>query len=191
MSYPLPKELEIALSSSPGQRFVVMTCGIAGSGKSTLAKTLCTTYPNFARLSVDTYIFTHHGLAGIDCPIPQYSQYQEEAQTALKAQFREILGEGQRDVVLDFSFWNREFRDEWRDVIREEKEEGKVKVLLVFFDATEEVPWRRIEERRERAGKEGRGADDATAVTRSMLSRYVRGFERPEEGEQAIVVKVE
>jgi predicted kinase len=102
------------------------------------------------------------------------------------------LKEGTRDVVLDFSFWNREFRDEWRDVIKEETEEGKVKVLIVFFDAEEEVLWRRIEERRRLAQEKGREADNAALVTRAMLSRYVRGFERPEEDEEGIiVVKVE
>ena len=209
MPYPLPQEFQDALSSSPGQRFVVMTCGIAGvsptspsaffpthqttgSGKSTLAKSICTTYPNFQRLSVDSYIFSHYGLAGIDCPIPQYDKYQSEAQAELKSQFREILKEGERDVVLDFSFWNREFRDEWRHVIREETEDGKVKVMLMFFDATEDVLWRRIEERRRHAAEKGREADDATTVTRAMLSRYVRGFKRPEEDEEGvIVVKVE
>jgi hypothetical protein len=41
------------------------------------------------------------------------------------------------------------------------------------------------------AETKGRGADDAVLVTRAMLSRYVRGFERPGEDEKAIVVNVE
>jgi hypothetical protein len=62
----------------------------------------------------------------------------------LKAQFRQLLQEGQRDVVLDFSFWNREYRDEWRDIVSEERRmdgageeegRGKYRVILVFFDA--------------------------------------------------------
>ena len=63
------------------------------------------------RLSVDKYIFTQHGLAGTDGPVSQYIQYQNEAKRALKRQFRELLREGARDVVLDFSFWYREYRD--------------------------------------------------------------------------------
>lgn len=135
MAYTLPRELEQALFSSPCQQFVVITCGIPGdsppdfffypiftsltelalgSGKSTLAHTLTTTYPNFTRLSIDAHIFSQYGLAGIDCPVSQYEEYQAEAQAALKYQFRQILKEGVRDVVLDFSFWNRKYRDEWR-----------------------------------------------------------------------------
>jgi predicted kinase len=140
-----------------------------GAGKSTFSHTLCTTYPNFIRLSVDKYIFTQHGLAGLDCPVPQYAQYQAEAKEALKEQFRELLREDIRDVVLDFSFWGRAFRDEWRSVMSEEtgwlangnwdgkedtgKQSGdKLNVVLVFFDAEEEVLWRRIEERRINGG---------------------------------------
>lgn len=101
-------------------------------------------------------------------------------------------------MVLDFSFWGREFRNEWREVVREETggngdEDGneRVKVLLVFFDAAEEVLWRRIEERRVNAESKGRSADDAAVVTRAMLDRFVRGFERPDEDEGAIVIKVD
>lgn len=73
----------------------------------------------------------------------------------------------------------------------EEEGRGKYRVILVFFDAEEEVFWRRIEGRRVNAEGRGRGADDAVTVTRSMLSKYVRGFERPDGGEGAILVKVE
>jgi predicted kinase len=195
-------ELQVHLSPSTPECLSLFlfprTHQTLGSGKSTLARALSTTYPNFIRLSVDAYIFANHGLSGIDCPVPQHQQYQSEAQLALKAQFRQILKEGVRDVVLDFSFFNREYRDEWRDVISEEtgrdgneESERKVKVVLVYFDAEEDVLWRRIEERRVKAEKEGRGADDAVLVTRSMLNRYVKGFERPEVDEEAIVVKVE
>lgn len=98
--------------------------------------------------------------------------------------------------MLDFSFWNREHRDEWRGIVSEETrwdgngEDGKVKVVLVYLDAEEEVLWRRIEGRRVEAEKNGKGADDAVVVTRAMLGRYARGFERPEQGEAAITVNV-
>ena len=73
----------------------------------------------------------------------------------------------------------------------EGEETGKYRVILVFFDAEEEVLWRRIEDRRVNAEGRGRGADDAATVTRSTLSKYVRGFERPEGSEGAILVKIE
>jgi predicted kinase len=214
MTYPLPQQLQEALSSSPNKQRVVMTCGIAGkthppslhfhsmspvifsahnpgSGKSTLAHALIATFPNFIRLSVDACVFSSHGPAGMSSPSPQIDDHQFEAQVALKAQFRELLREGKRDVVLDFSFYDLEYRDEWRDIIQEETEKGDVKVLLVFFDAEEEVLWRRIEERRLNAERRGRSADDSAVVTREMLERFVKGFERPGEDEDAIVVKVE
>lgn len=61
----------------------------------------------------------------------------------------------------------------------------------MFFNAEEEVLWKRIEERRMKAETKGRDADDAVLVTRAMLSQYIRGFERTEDDEDAIVIKAE
>lgn len=127
----------------------------------------------------------------MDCLESQYAQYQDEAKVALKEQFGTILREGVRDVVLDFSFWNRGYRDEWRDVVRQETEEGKVMLLLVLFDAEEEVLWRRVEERRRNGELAGRGADDALHFTRAMFERYIGGIEPPGQDEGAIAVKIE
>jgi predicted kinase len=105
----------------------------------------------------------------------------------LKVEFGSILDEGMRDVVLDFSFWNREFRDEWREVIK--KVEG-VNIILVYFDANEEVLWRRVQER----SRGVRDADSAAEISRELLGVYVGGFEKPEVGGdegEVIVVKVE
>ena len=63
-------------------------------------------------------------------------------------------------------------------------------MVLVYFDANEDVLWERIEGRRmERERGEGDSADSACVVTREMLGSFVSGFEVPS-GEGEIVIKV-
>lgn len=116
---PLPDAVARAVSSAveQGQRTVVMTCGNSGSGKSTLAKTIAATFPSFIRFSIDHYVFEHHGVHGKDFPPDMYETHQEEAETALKEQLREVLAARSRDVVLDYSFWSKARRDEYRAII--------------------------------------------------------------------------
>ncbi|KAH8593527.1 P-loop containing nucleoside triphosphate hydrolase protein [Bisporella sp. PMI_857] len=189
MDIDLPPDLTtiISASAAKNQRLVVLTCGIAGSGKSTLAKKIVSAYENFVRLSIDVYVYQRHGLYGRDYAASEQGALQDEAERALKGEFRALMEEGRRDVVLDFSFWSREYRDEWREMVR-----NGTRIVVVYFDAEEEVLWRRIEERREKGRVKGRDADSAAEITRELLRSYSKGFERPymDEG-QIITVKVE
>ncbi len=74
---------------------------------------------NYVRMSIDTYIFEHHGTYGRDYPTNKYEDFQDEAETALKSQLGAILRVGIRDVVLDYSFYSKDTRDEYRDMIHE------------------------------------------------------------------------
>jgi predicted kinase len=91
-----------------------------GSGKSTLAKSIVAQFPSFVRFSIDTYVFEHHGAYGKDYAADMYEPYQDEAEDALRNQLKDILRAGQRDVVLDYSFWEKETRDEYRSIIEQE-----------------------------------------------------------------------
>ncbi|OGM48919.1 ATP/GTP-binding protein [Aspergillus bombycis] len=64
---------------------VLMTCGIAGSGKSSLAHSIVSAYPSFHRLSIDFYVYSHHGLWDVDYPKERYEEYQLEAEEAYGA----------------------------------------------------------------------------------------------------------
>jgi predicted kinase len=118
-----------------------------------------------------------------------YEEYQDEAEAELKREFGKILEEGERDVVLDFSFYNREYRDDWRGIVEEKGNGEGVRVILVYFDATEEVLWERVQVRS--GGK--KDADNAAEITRELLGAYASGFEKPEVGgeeAEVVVVKV-
>ena len=136
-TYQIPAAITTALSTSPTHRTVLMTCGISGtsppqksksqilkpnhsnigSGKSTLSHALTSLYPSFTRLSIDKYIFSHHGIYAVDYPISEYEALQNEAEAALKEELRVLLREGTRNLVLDFSFWCRGWRDEYRELV--------------------------------------------------------------------------
>jgi len=167
-----------------------MTCGIAGSGKSTLAKTIVRHLPNFARLSGDAYVHKTYGLWGIGYPPSKYEEYLDEAQIAVKAEVKSLLAEKKKDVVLDLSFWNRPYREEYKALI----EDAGGRPVLVFLDASKELLWERISKRRENrdtldVGDERRNGDSALDISEEVFEMYWRGFERPDgEGEIKVVV---
>ncbi|KAE8358184.1 P-loop containing nucleoside triphosphate hydrolase protein [Aspergillus caelatus] len=159
---------------------VLMTCGIAGSGKSTLAHSIVSAYPSFHRLSIDSYVYSHHGLWDVDYPRDQYEEYQLEAEEALRTELISALTGGQVDLVLDFSFAYREVREEWKGLI----EGSGGRWVLVFLDVDAAELRRRVRARNERVDKDG---DSAFYVTEEILERYLTGFERPD-GEGEIVL---
>ncbi|PIG88729.1 ATP/GTP-binding protein [Aspergillus arachidicola] len=159
---------------------VLMTCGIAGSGKSTLAHSIVSAYPSFRRLSIDSYIYSHHGLWNIDYPRERYEEYQLEAEEALRAELISALTGGQVDLVLDFSFAYREVREEWKRLI----EGSGGRWVLVFLDVDAAELRRRVQARNKKVDKDG---DSAFYVTEEILERYLSGFERPD-GEGEIVL---
>ncbi|KAG4255874.1 hypothetical protein FPRO04_11533 [Fusarium proliferatum] len=174
-----------------GSPIVVMTCGIAGAGKSTLAKAIVTKFPTFKRLSNDQIIYELHGLYKIDYPEEQYETYQEEASQKLIAELERILQEKSNDVVLDLSFYDKEYRDEYKAIV--ERNGGRW--VLVYLDAGRDLLWNRIQRRRaERDSLDAkdpeRNGDSAFDIDGETFDMYLAGFEPPS-GEGEIVIKVE
>lgn len=170
-----------------------------GAGKSTLAKaisaintgtsTTATTNPTqtFTRLSIDSTIHARHGLYGIDYPAAAYAAHQEEAATIFRSETTRLLQLQQSspatnpNLVLDRAFYAKADRDEYRALA----EQAGARVVLVFLDASRDVLWRRIRERKAKA----RDADSAMDVTEDVLDAYLAGFERPD-GEGELVISV-
>ncbi|TGJ80888.1 hypothetical protein E0Z10_g7888 [Xylaria hypoxylon] len=159
---------------------VVMTCGIAGAGKSTLSKALVSAYSNFERLSLDGILAEQHGIFNVDYAPEKYSTYLDEAAEECKARLTRLLTEGSRDVVFDRAFWNKEDRDEAKNLI----ESLGARWVLVYLKAPDKATlWRRICQRREAE----LNADCAYQITQDILDMYWTGFEQPV-GEGEIVV---
>lgn len=161
-----------------------------GAGKSTLSKGIVNKVPNFVRLSVDCYIYETYGLFKIDYPEEKYSEYQAEGLQYVKNKLVRLLEEKRKDIVLDLAFWNKPYREEYKETIT--RHGGRW--VLVFLDADKELLQKRIASRRvERdalaLNDQRRDGDSAFNVESDTFEAYWGGFERPV-GEGEIIVKV-
>ena len=88
---------------------VIFMCGPSGAGKSTYARRLES--QGMTRLSFDTEMW-RRGISEV--PLPQ--DLRDEIEGHLREQLLELVAAG-RDVVLDFSFWSRRMRDDYRELL--------------------------------------------------------------------------
>ncbi len=125
------------------------------------------------RLSFDTHLWERGIRSGQVDP-----GVREEIRRLLGLELVALLGEG-RDVVLDFSFWSRAMREEWRGLLAEHG----VVPETTHLATDRETVLARVAERR------GEHADDFP-VDLDTAAAYVDGFEAPtpEEGPLTIVV---
>jgi hypothetical protein len=64
-----------------------------------------------------------------------YEPYQDEAEAALKEQIKQVLAAKSKDLVIDYSFWSKENRDEYRELVNAKgggDYQGKVSSLKTF-----------------------------------------------------------
>jgi predicted kinase len=89
---------------------VIFMCGPAGSGKSTVAREY--EQQGMVRLSFDQEAWSR----GITT-MPLSEQVRHDIEEVLRAKLIQLVRQG-ADVVLDFSFWSRRMRDEYRELLR-------------------------------------------------------------------------
>jgi predicted kinase len=89
---------------------VIFMCGPAGSGKSTVARQY--ERQGMTRLSFDQEAWSR-GITAM--PLPE--DVHGEIEHLLRARLADLVRAGS-DVVLDFSFWSRRMRDEYRKFLR-------------------------------------------------------------------------
>ena len=88
---------------------VIFMCGPAGAGKSTRAKAL--ERAGMVRLSFDVEAWRR----GITT-MPLSKAVRDDIEQHLRSQLLDLVAGGV-DVVLDFSFWSREMRDDYRRLL--------------------------------------------------------------------------
>lgn len=144
---------------------VIFMCGPSGSGKSTYAKGL--ERAGMVRLSFDTEMW-ERGISLV--PLPQ--DLRDEIEADLRARLLELVAAG-RDVVLDFSFWSRQMRDDYRRLL------APTGVLpeTVYLATDRETVLERVRARR------GSHPDDFV-LSNELAAQYFDHFEVPtaEEG---------
>ncbi|XWW93960.1 hypothetical protein V2A60_001899 [Cordyceps javanica] len=157
-----------------------MTCAIAGAGKSTLAKTVIAKLPSFVRFSADKIVRDKYGLYGIDFARDKHAGYLEGAQAQIKTDLAALIRDGTNDAVLDLSFYDKEYRDEYKAIV----ERAGGRWVLVFLDGAKELLWSRIQGRRAARDKipvasGARDGDSAYDIEPETFEMYWSGFEPP------------
>ena len=89
---------------------VIFMCGPAGSGKSTVARRY--EQQGMTRLSFDQEAWSR-GITTMPLPPGVH----REIEDVLRARLVRLVRAG-ADVVVDFSFWSRAMRDEYRELLR-------------------------------------------------------------------------
>ncbi|MCQ6563886.1 ATP-binding protein [Paenibacillus mendelii] len=160
------------MSAAP---FIVMMCGVAGSGKTTFAQKL--EKEGFLRLSIDEDIWTTHGRFGVDYPEQNYESYQKESEIKLRKELVNLI-RAKHHAVIDFSFWRRQRRNEYKQLI---ERHGGVWELIHLKVQPEELRQRLL------IRSERFDANAAFPITEDILTQYLSGFETPSgEGETVI-----
>ncbi|QNN54837.1 ATP-binding protein [Nocardioides mesophilus] len=144
-------------------------CGPSGAGKSTFARRL--EGEGMVRLSFDVEMW-RRGLSMV--PLPP--EVRAEIETGLRARLLELVAAG-TDVVLDFSFWSRRMRDDYRKLL----EPTGVVPETIYLATDRETVLRRMRARR------GDHSDDFV-LTEDLVAQYFDHFEPPTPDEGPITV---
>lgn len=144
-------------------------CGPAGSGKTSYAREL--ERDGFVRLSIDDEAWA---LGLSEQPLP------ESVADRIEARLRDrllALVRAERDVVVDFSFWSRRTRAEYRNLLA-----GLgVSAETVYLATSREVVLERV------AARRGAHADDVL-LDEATAAFYFDYFEVPTEDEGPVTV---
>jgi predicted kinase len=149
---------------------VVFMCGPAGSGRSSYARGL--EERGYTRLSFDDEAW-RRGI--VRQPLDE--AVRAEIETALRRRLVRLVEEGS-DVVLDFSFWSRAMRDEYRSLLRP----LGITPETVYLATPREVALGRVRAR-------ANGHPDDVVLPESVAAQYFDHFEPPttEEGPLSII----
>ncbi len=153
---------------------VVMMCGVAGSGKTTFSKRL--EKEGFVRLSIDEEIWAVNGRYGIDFPIEEIEEYKKDAEKNLRNRLIKLIHDKQQ-VVIDFSFWDRARRYQYKKLI--EDSGGKWKLIYLKVQPNDLLERLKLRNKRFDA--------NSFPISEEILTSYLNGFEIPNgEGEMVI-----
>ena len=150
-------------------RRVIFMCGPAGSGKSTVARQY--EQQGMVRLSFDQEAWSR-GITTM--PLPP--EVRRDIEHTLCARLADLVRAGS-DVVLDFSFWSRGMREEYREFLRP----LGVVPETVYLATDRATALQRV------SARAARGGDDFKVST-ELAAFYFDHFEAPTASEGPLTV---
>ena len=148
---------------------VIFMCGPAGSGKSTVARQY--EQQGMVRLSFDQEAWAR-GITVM--PLPD--DVHRDIEHVLRARLADLVRSGS-DVVLDFSFWSRRMRDEYREFLRP----FGVVPETVYLATDRATALQRVAARARRDG-------DDFKISTELAAHYFDHFEVPAAAEGPLTV---
>ncbi len=150
---------------------VYLLCGLPGSGKSTYAKEQ--EAKGLVRLTLDEELFKRFGR---EFPSEKYSEFETKTKSELKDALKAAIANS-RSVVLDYGFWKKSEREEYKQLIGLLGAEWK----LLYFKIPMNTLKERLRLRNQTDTKNNHQIDE------SLLDTFSGQFEPPTgEGEQII-----
>ncbi|MBV2151897.1 ATP-binding protein [Kitasatospora sp. SUK 42] len=156
---------------------VVLMCGLPGAGKTTYARELVRR--GYVRLSIDEVVWQRLGQrdAGLVLEEEAYDRLKEEVRREQRQELVELMLAG-RDVVVDYSFWSRAARDDYKALV----ESHGCRWELIHLKADRTTLELRL------AVRNGEEGANSVTVDEELFGRYLANFEEPTgEGEQVLV----
>ncbi len=152
-------------------------CGLPGSGKTTLSGKL--EYENNAvRFSIDEWMLNFYGET---MSREEFDERFERCEHMIWKTANRLTQLG-GSVILDFGFWKRERRRNYKTRITE----TGAHPVLYYIQVSDEVLQRRLEARNELLPDD----DDVFHITEEMLYSFIAQFEPPTEEEGFEIVEV-
>ncbi|WNS42317.1 AAA family ATPase [Paenibacillus sp. MMS20-IR301] len=159
----------------PDKPLVVLMCGIAGSGKTTFSQKM--EHYGYVRLSIDEEVWSVNGRYGIDYSLEAYRDKLDEAHIRLRRKIVQCI-QDKRQSVVDSSFWNREERNEYKQLI----ENAGGQWRLIYLRVDPEQLRERLKLRSQRFD-----ANAAFTITEELLTAFINGFEVPEDEGEIVI----
>ena len=149
---------------------VYLLCGLPGSGKTSYAREL--EKGGAVRLTLDEELFKRFGR--------HFDSGYDEKEAETKRQLREICAENitaEKSVILDFGFWKKAVRDEYKKFVEQSGGQWK----LLYFRVSEPELKQRLKIRNEN------DLDRNHHISEELMDNFISEFESPTgEGEEII-----
>lgn len=153
---------------------VIMMCGICGSGKTTYAKQK--EKDGYIRLSIDEEMWKIYGRKGIDYPDDKYEELSDKVELMLREKLLKLIKEG-RNIVIDLSFWNKENRNYYKELIQN----AGGKTTLIYLKASKKTLQKRLKKRNLITDA------NSSFITDDIFEHHYNGFQEPH-GEGEIIL---